>query len=82
METTGLPVPLEIWAAAGVAAQALIVALQARIRQLEVRLGKDSSNFLAALVVRPAPGPAAPDSSPVRPDARRPVAFAKRLTVE
>jgi transposase len=38
------PLPPEIWAAAGVAAQALIPALQERIRELEARLGQNSAN--------------------------------------
>src|SRR5439155_166005 len=44
MELTDLPLPPEIWAATPCAAQALIVALQERIRELEARLGQNSSN--------------------------------------
>src|SRR5436305_481584 len=44
MELTGLPLPPEIWAATPCAAQALIVALQARIRELEAQLGQTSAN--------------------------------------
>src|SRR5215208_1966061 len=44
MELTELPLPPEIWAATPVAAQGLIVALQERIRELEARLGQNSSN--------------------------------------
>jgi transposase len=43
MELTALPLPPEIWAATPAAAQALIGALQARIRELDARLGQDSS---------------------------------------
>ena len=38
------PLPPEIWAATPCAAQALIVALQERIRELEARLGQNSAN--------------------------------------
>src|SRR3954451_11209136 len=44
MDLTERPLPPEIWAATPAAAQALIVALQARVRELEARLGQDSSN--------------------------------------
>src|SRR4051812_24615438 len=44
MELTDLPLPPEIWAATPAAAQALIVALQARVRELEARVGQNSSN--------------------------------------
>jgi len=44
MAVTELPLPPEIWAATPCAAQALIVALQERIRELEARLGQNSSN--------------------------------------
>jgi transposase len=44
MELTALPLPPEIWAATPCAAQALIVALQERIRELEARLGQTSAN--------------------------------------
>jgi len=44
MDLTELPLPAEIWAATPCAAQALIVALQARIRELEARLSQNSSN--------------------------------------
>ena len=44
MERTALPLPPEVWAATPAAAQALIASLQARIRELEARLGQDSSN--------------------------------------
>jgi hypothetical protein len=44
MDLTAPPLPPEIWAATPCAAQALIVAFQARICELEARLGQDSSN--------------------------------------
>src|SRR3954451_18551764 len=44
MDLTALPLPPEIWAATPCAAQALIVALQARIRELEAQLGQTSAN--------------------------------------
>jgi transposase len=44
MERTDLPLPPEIWAATPCAAQALIVALQQRVRELEARLGQTSAN--------------------------------------
>src|ERR671933_257842 len=44
MELTGPPLPPEIWAATPAAAQALIVALQQRVRELEAHLGQNSSN--------------------------------------
>src|SRR4051812_13372338 len=44
MAVTELPLPPEIWAATLCAAQALIVALQERIRELEARLGQTSAN--------------------------------------
>src|SRR5438477_2697514 len=44
MELTELPLPPEIWAATPPAAQTLIVAQRERIRELEARLGQDSSN--------------------------------------
>ena len=65
MELTGLPLPAEIWAATPCAAQALIVALQARIRELEARLGQDSSNSSR-------PPSSDPPQAPVRPKAPAP----------
>ena len=44
MELTHPPLAPEIWAATPCVAQALIVALQARIRDLEARLGQNSAN--------------------------------------
>src|SRR3954466_3018267 len=62
MELTALPLPPEIWAATPCAAQALIVALQERIRELEARLGQDSSNSSR-------PPSSDPPQAPVRPKA-------------
>src|ERR687886_597034 len=44
MKLADPPLPPEIWAATPSAAQALIVALQARIQELETQLGQNSSN--------------------------------------
>jgi transposase len=44
MELTDSPLPPEIWAATPCAAQALIVALQVHIRELEAQFGQNSSN--------------------------------------
>src|SRR5947208_12163394 len=56
------PLPPDIWAATPATAQALIVALQARIPELEAQLGQNSSNSSRA--------PASdPPRAPVRPKA-------------
>jgi transposase len=44
MKLAELPLPPKIWAATPAAAQVLIVALQAHIRELEARLGQTSAN--------------------------------------
>jgi hypothetical protein len=44
MKRADPPLPPDIWAATPGAGQALIVALQARIRELEARLGQNSEN--------------------------------------
>src|SRR5215203_2772082 len=44
MELTDPPLPPEIWAATPSAAQTLIVAQREHIRELEARLGQNSSN--------------------------------------
>src|SRR5436305_6598998 len=62
MARTELPLPPEIWAATPAAAQALIVALQARVRDLEARLGQTSANSSR-------PPSADPLQAPVRPKA-------------
>src|SRR3954452_23688991 len=62
MARTELPLPPEIWAATPAAAQALIVALQARVRDLEARLGQTSANSSC-------PPSSDPPQAPVRPKA-------------
>src|SRR3954449_11020208 len=62
MDLTALPLPPKIWAATPAAAQALIVSLEARVRELEGRLRQDSSN-----PSRPASSD--PPQTPVRPKA-------------
>src|SRR3954464_12103102 len=62
MELTVLPLPSEIWDATPAAAQTLILTLQARVRELEARLGQDSSNSSR-------PPSADPPQAPVRPKA-------------
>src|SRR5215217_6724477 len=62
MDLTALPLPPEIWAATPAAAQALIVSLEARVRELEGRLRQDSSNSSR-------PPSADPPQAPVRPKA-------------
>jgi hypothetical protein len=44
MKLADPPLPPDIWDATPAAAQALIVALQAHIRELEARLGQTSAN--------------------------------------
>lgn len=44
METSTSPLAPEVWSATPPESQALIVALQERVRELEARLGQDSSN--------------------------------------
>jgi transposase len=61
MELTALPLPAEIWAATPAAAQALDLGQQERIRELEARLGQNSSNSS-----RP---PSDPPQVPARPKA-------------
>src|SRR5215216_1827507 len=62
MDLTALPLPPEIWAATPAAAQALIVSLEARVRELEGRLRQDSSNSSR-------PPSSDPPQAPVRPKA-------------
>src|SRR4030088_104993 len=62
MERTELPLPPAIWAATPAAAQTLIVAQRERIRELEARLGQDSSNSSH-------PPSSDPPQAPVRPKA-------------
>jgi transposase len=62
MELAELPLPPDIWAATPSAAQALIVALQERVRELEARLRQNSSNSSR-------PPSSDPPQGPVRPKA-------------
>jgi transposase len=62
MERTDLPLPPEIWAATPCAAQALIVALHERVRELEARLGENSANSSR-------PPSSDPPQAPVHPKA-------------
>src|SRR5215217_7273741 len=64
MELTALPLPPEIWAATPAAAQALIVALQERIRELEARLGQTSANSSRPPSSDPPQAPARPKAPP------------------
>src|SRR5687767_6071242 len=58
------PLPPEIWAATPCAAQALIVALQQRIRELEARLGQNSANSSHPPSADPPQTPARPKAPP------------------
>src|ERR671933_520270 len=68
MERTDLPLAPEIWAATPCAAQVLIVALQQRIRELEARLGQNSSNSSRPPSSDP---PQAPRKRPEEPSSRK-----------
>src|SRR3954462_4588835 len=62
MEASALPLPPEIWAVAPAAAQLLILAKREHIRELEARLGQNSSNSSC-------PPSSDPPQAPVRPKA-------------
>src|SRR5215213_9324874 len=64
MAVTELPLPPAIWAATPCAAQALIVALQERIRELEARLGQTSANSSRPPSSDPPEAPARPKAPP------------------
>jgi transposase len=64
MKLADLPVPPEIWAATPSAAQALILALQERIRELEARLGQNSANSSRPPSSDPPQTPARPTAPP------------------
>src|SRR3954462_9212604 len=64
MELTELPLPPDIWAATPDAAQALIVALQVRVRDLEARLGQTSANSSRPPSSDPPQTPARPKAPP------------------
>src|SRR3954451_20022917 len=58
------PLPPDIWAATPAVAQSLIVALQERIRELEVRLGQTSANSSRPPSSDPLQAPARPKAPP------------------
>ena len=60
------PLPPEIWATTPAAAQALIVALQQRIRELEARLSHNSSNSSRPPSSDPPQAPTRPKALPSR----------------
>jgi transposase len=64
MELTELPLPPDIWAATPDAAQALIVGLQVRVRDLEARLGQTSANSSRPPSSDPPQTPARPKALP------------------
>src|ERR671929_1979044 len=64
MERIALPLPPEIWAATPDAAQALILALHERIRELEARLGQTSANSSRPPSSDPPQAPARPKAPP------------------
>src|SRR4051794_11178190 len=64
MELIYPPLPPEIWAATPSAAQALIVALQVRVRDLEARLGQTSANSSRPPSSDPPQTPARPKAPP------------------
>jgi transposase len=64
MKLADPPLPPEIWAATPVAAQALILALQERIRELEARLGQNSSNSSRPTSTDPPQAPLRPKGPP------------------
>src|SRR5262245_57965137 len=64
MKLADTPLPPEIWAATPSAAQALIVTLQERIRDLEARLGQNSSNSSRPPSTDPPQAPPRPKAPP------------------
>src|SRR5438067_6846424 len=64
MELTDLPLPPAIWATTPGAAQPLIVAQRERIRELEARLGQDSSNSSRPPSSDPPQAPPRPKAPP------------------
>src|SRR5437762_12641443 len=64
MELTDPPLPPGIWAATPTAAQALILALQARVRELEARLGQNSASSSRSPSSDPPQTPARPKAPP------------------
>jgi transposase len=66
MKLADPPLPPEIWAATPGAAQALILALQARIHELEAQLGQNSLNSSRPPSTDPPQAPARPKAPPSR----------------
>src|SRR5918911_5383832 len=64
MNLTDPPLAPEIWAATPCAAQALILALQARVRELEAQLGQTSANSSRPPSADPPRAPARPKAPP------------------
>jgi transposase len=64
MKLSAPPLPPEIWAATPSAAQALIVALQARIHELEAQLGQNSANSSRPPSTDPPQAPSRPKAPP------------------
>jgi transposase len=64
MKLVDPPLPPEIWAATPSAAQALILTLQERIRELETRLGQTSANSSRPPSSDPSQTPARPKAPP------------------
>src|SRR5438067_8397894 len=64
MALTDSPLPPDIWAATPSAAQALIVALQERVRELEARLSQTSANSSRPPSSDPPQVPARPKAPP------------------
>src|SRR3954462_65870 len=64
MELTDLPLPPHIWAATPCSAQALILALQGRIHELEARLSQNSANSSGPPSSEPPQTPARPKAPP------------------
>ena len=64
MKLADPPLPPEIWAATPSAAQALILALQERICELEARLGQNSSNSSRPPSTDPLQAPLRPKAPP------------------
>jgi transposase len=64
MKLAEQPLPPEIWTATPAAAQALIVALQARIHELEAQLGQNSSNCSRPPSSDPPQAPPRPKAPP------------------
>ena len=64
MDLTELPLAPEIWAATPSAAQALILTLQARVHELEARLGQTSANSSRPPSSDPPQTPARPKAPP------------------